>query len=211
MLKKYYKKIIFTLFVMLTLIVCIDFWVSKDVENQLYNDIQSMPYNRVGLLLGTSKFAKGGKQNLFYKYRINAAVALFKAGKIDFILVSGDNSDETYNEPKQMRKDLIKQGVPSNKIVLDYAGFRTLDSVVRCKKVFGVNEVTIISQQFHNERALFLANRRNINAIAFNAHKVPFNYAKTVFFREKFARIKLLWDVLTNKQPKFLGEKIIIK
>jgi SanA protein len=192
-------------------IICIDFWVSKDVENQLYNEIQSTPYNRVGLLLGTSKFAKGGKQNLFYKYRINAAVALFKSGKIDFILVSGDNSEETYNEPKQMRKDLIKRGVPSNRIVLDYAGFRTLDSVVRSKEVFGVNEVTIISQQFHNERALYLANRRNIKAIAFNAQKVSYAYSKMVFFREKFARVKLLWDILINKQPKFLGEKIIIK
>ena len=211
MLKKYYKIIFLLFIVLISVIICIDFWVSKDVENQLYNEIQSTPYNRVGLLLGTSKFAKGGKQNLFYKYRINAAVALFKSGKIDFILVSGDNSEETYNEPKQMRKDLIKRGVPSNRIVLDYAGFRTLDSVVRSKEVFGVNEVTIISQQFHNERALYLANRRNIKAIAFNAQKVSYAYSKMVFFREKFARVKLLWDILINKQPKFLGEKIIIK
>ncbi len=211
MLKKYYKIIFLLFIVVISVIICIDFWVSKDVENQLYNEIQSTPYNRVGLLLGTSKFAKGGKQNLFYKYRINAAVALFKSGKIDFILVSGDNSEETYNEPKQMRKDLIKQGVPSNRIVLDYAGFRTLDSVVRCKKVFGVNEVTIISQQFHNERALYLANRRNIKAIGFNAQKVSYTYSKLVFFREKFARVKLLWDILIHKQPKFLGEKIIIQ
>jgi len=210
-LKKYYKIIFLLFIVLISVIICIDFWVSKDVENQLYNEIQSTPYNRVGLLLGTSKFAKGGKQNLFYKYRINAAVALFKSGKIDFILVSGDNSEETYNEPKQMRKDLIKRGVPSNRIVLDYAGFRTLDSVVRSKEVFGVNEVTIISQQFHNERALYLANRRNIKAIAFNAQKVSYAYSKMVFFREKFARVKLLWDILINKQPKFLGEKIIIK
>jgi SanA protein len=210
-LKKYYKIFLLVIIFIISLIICIDFWVSKDVKNQLYNNIQSTPYNRVGLLLGTSKFAKGGKQNLFYKYRINAAVALYKSGKIDFILVSGDNSDETYNEPKQMRKDLIKQGIPSIKIVLDYAGFRTLDSVIRAKEVFGVNEVTIISQQFHNERAVYLANRRNLKAIAFNAQQVSFSYSKTVFFREKFARVKLIWDILINKQPKFLGEKIKIQ
>jgi SanA protein len=110
-----------------------------------------------------------------------------------------------------MRKDLIKQGIPSIKIVLDYAGFRTLDSVIRAKEVFGVNEVTIISQQFHNERAVYLANRRNLKAIAFNAQQVSFSYSKTVFFREKFARVKLIWDILINKQPKFLGEKIKIQ
>ena len=88
MLKKYYKIIFLLFIVVISVIICIDFWVSKDVENQLYNEIQSTPYNRVGLLLGTSKFAKGGKQNLFYKYRINAAVALFKSGKIDFIFAT---------------------------------------------------------------------------------------------------------------------------
>lgn len=136
---------------------------------------------------------------------------MFESGKIDFILVSGDNSNDNYNEPKLMRKDLIQQGVPSDKIILDYAGFRTLDSVIRCKKVFGVDEVTIISQQFHNERAFYIANRYKIKAIAFNAQKVSFSYSKSVYLREKLARVKLIWDIFIGKQPKFLGDKIQIK
>lgn len=211
MFKKHFKKIIVLVFFLIASIIFIDYWVANDVKNQMYHKVMDTPYNRVGLLLGTSKFAKGGKQNLFYKYRLNAAVALYQSNKIDFILVSGDNSNDNYNEPKQMRKDLIQAGVPSSKIILDYAGFRTLDSVVRCKEVFGVNEVTIISQQFHNERALYIANRKNIKAIAFNAQKVSFSYSKLVYFREKFARVKLIWDIITGKQPKFLGDKILIQ
>ena len=186
-------------------------YLIKHKSNTLvYNSIQEIPYNKVGLLLGTSKYVAQGQINLFYKHRIEAAHSLFTSGKIDYILVSGDNSTHYYNEPKKFKDDLISIGIPENRIILDYAGFRTLDSVVRAKKVFGENSITIISQRFHNERALFIASHNNIKAIAFNAQDVSRKYGLKVELREYFARVKVFIDILFNVQPKFLGNPIPI-
>jgi SanA protein len=109
----------------------------------------------VGLVLGTSQYLKNGYLNWYFKYRIEATVELYKKGKIDFILVSGDNSHKNYDEPTAFKNELIKRGIPADQIYLDYAGFRTLDSVVRAKEIFGQTSITIISQKFHNERAIY--------------------------------------------------------
>jgi SanA protein len=95
--------------------------------------------------------------------------------------------------------------------VLDYAGFRTLDSVVRCREVFSEDSITIISQEFHNQRALFIANKSGVNAIAFNAQEVSKNYSLKTCIREYFARVKCVLDIyILHTDPKFLGEKIKI-
>ena len=147
-------------------IVCSDGWVEYEAKDKNYDSVEEVPYNKVGLVLGTSKYSLQG-QNLFYRARIRAAVELFNAKKVDYLLISGDNGTKYYNEPKTIKQDLIANGIPSDRIVLDYAGFRTLDSVVRAKEVFQVKEMTIISQQFHNERALFIASTKDIKAVAF--------------------------------------------
>lgn len=185
--------------------------VKKTSADKTYNSTIEIPYNKVGLILGTSKTLSSGRINLYYKYRIEAAVALFKAERVDFILVSGDNSRKTYDEPSMIKDDLIKEGIPANKIYLDYAGFRTLDSVVRCKEIFGQESITIISQQFHNERAIYIANHKGINAIGFNAKNVTANYGFKTQLRERFARVKMVLDLTFGKKPKFLGDKIGIK
>lgn len=170
-----------------------------------------IPKNKVGLLLGTSPVSSYTKKaNPYYYYRIDAAVKLYKSGKIDRILISGDNSTETYSEPDMMKNDLVKRGVPSNHIYLDFAGFRTLDSVVRAKKVFKLNEFTIISQEFHNERAICLAQWYGIKAIGYNARDISKRKGIMVQIREIFARVKLVWDMIVNKQPRFLGDTIEI-
>lgn len=185
-------------------------WIQKSAVTKCYNTVKEIPENKVGLLLGTSKWAKGGR-NLFFQYRINAAVELFKAGKIKHILVSGDNHILEYNEAEDMQKALIENGIPDSCITLDYAGFRTLDSVVRCEKVFGQKKFTIISQPFHNERALFIAKGYKLNCVAFNAQDVPSNYSLKTRFREYFARVKCVLDIyILRTQPKFLGEKVSI-
>lgn len=184
--------------------------VKRTTSDQVYQSTQTIPYHKVGLLLGTGKILANGHINLYYQYRIEAAVQLFNAGKIDFILVSGDNSTEAYDEPTTMKEDLIKSGVPAHRIFLDYAGFRTLDSVVRCKAIFGQSDITIISQQFHNERAIYLANSKNIEAIGFNAKDVSTRYGFKTQLREKLARVKMLLDLVFGKSPKFLGKKINI-
>ncbi len=188
-----------------------DYWVTTKTKKQLYNSTAEIPHQKIGLLLGTAKYVANGKINLYYKYRIDAAVALFQSGKIDFVLISGDNSVKHYNEPETMMQDLIARGIPKHKIYLDYAGFRTLDSVLRCKEVFGENNITVISQPFHNQRAVYIANRKGLNAIAFNAKGVTTKYGYKTMLREKFARVKMMLDLTFGKKAKFYGDKIEIR
>ncbi len=183
--------------------------ITDSAKGKLYSDTTSVPFNRVGLLLGTSKFVNG-RNNPFFDYRIRAAADLLKAHKIKYLIISGDNSRKDYNEPAAMREDLIKAGVDSTVIYLDYAGFRTFDSVVRLKDIFGQDSVTIISQQFHNERAIYLAGKEGVYAIGFNAADVGSREGFTTELREKLARVKVFLDLWFGKKPKFLGSKISI-
>ncbi|WP_037348726.1 vancomycin high temperature exclusion protein [Sediminibacter sp. Hel_I_10] len=205
------KLLVLLIAIIVSGLILTNYWISYTASGRVYDTIAKIPKNKVGLLLGTSKYLTSGGINLYYTYRINAAVALYKADKIEFILISGDNSTKHYDEPSTFKDDLIAAGIPEEKIVLDYAGFRTLDSVVRAKAVFGQDAITIISQQFHNERAIYLAKNHDINAIAFNAQDVSGRYGLKVQLREYLARAKASMDLLFNVEPKFLGEKIEIK
>ena len=206
------KKIVIILSVLLVVSVLLpNYIIDVKTESYVYNSIDEIPKNKVGLVLGTSKWSRTGQVNLFFKYRIDAAVELYEKGKIEFILVSGDNALVEYNEPKSFKEELIKRGIPENKIFLDYAGFRTLDSVVRASKVFGQESYTVISQEFHNKRAVYIASLNNLNVIGFNAKDVNKNYGFKVYLREYLARTKVFVDILFNVEPKFLGPKIEIK
>ncbi len=177
-----------------------------------YFNTHEIPKNKVGLLLGTAKHLDRGRINKYYQGRVEAAIELFEAGRIDYILVSGDNGRKDYNEPEEFQQDLIEAGIPKDKIFLDYAGFRTLDSVIRAKEVFGQDKFTIISQPFHNERALYLAHQNDLDAIAYNATDYSGNLAKRVKLRERFAIVKAVLDVwVLRTQPKYLGKRIEIK
>lgn len=184
--------------------------IEANASGLTFNSVDEIQKNKVGLVLGTSKYLRDGRTNLFFLYRVQAAVELYNKGKIDYILVSGDNRHVSYNEPKEFRKELIKRGIPKEKIYLDYAGFRTLDSMVRAKEVFGLQEVTVISQQFHNERAIYIAKKNGLQAIGFNAQDVQGYSGFKVKTREALARTKVFLDLFMNVQPKFLGEKIAI-
>lgn len=184
--------------------------VSSSTKDQLFDEIDQVPHHKVGMVLGTSKHLNGGQLNYYFTYRIEAAAQLYHAGKIDFIVVSGDNSRENYNEPKDMEEALIERGVPKDRIYLDYAGFRTLDSVYRMQAIFNEDAFTIISQPFHNERAVYIANHLNLKTVGFNAQDVTRKYGFKTLLREKFARVKVLLDHFTDKKPKYLGPKILI-
>ncbi|MGV6828027.1 MAG: SanA/YdcF family protein [Flavobacteriales bacterium] len=184
-----------------------NYYIKKNAIGKLFSEIKKTPKNRVGLVLGTGKYANG-KISPYYLNRIEATVELFKAGKIDLVLVSGDNSHKNYNEPNYFKGDLIKKGIPEDKIVLDYAGFRTLDSIIRAKKVFGLQEFTIISQKFHNERAIYLAEEKGLSVIAFNAKDVKGSLKHRNTIREYFAKTKATLDIIFNTKSKFLGKKI---
>jgi SanA protein len=185
--------------------------IIQTTKSKIYTAMDTVPQKDVALLLGTSKYTVGGYTNLFFKYRIKAAVDLYNQGKVKHIIVSGDNSLQSYNEPREMLKALILLGIPDSVITLDFAGFRTLDSVVRCKKVFGQSKVIIVSQRFHIERALFIAEKYDMEAIGFAAQSPPERYSLSTHFREYFAKTKAVIDLyIIHKEPKFLGEKIQI-
>lgn len=170
-------------------------------DSLIYDDVTQIPENEYCLVLGTSKYVDSGELNLFFKYRIEAAVQLYKAGKVHRIIVSGDNGHSEYNEPEDMKNSLVDAGVPEEHILCDYAGFRTLDSVVRAKNVFGVSECTIVSQRDHCRRALFIASCKNIDAIGFEARNVSVRYYKRNLIREPAACLLAWLDV------KILGRK----
>ncbi|MFA7315014.1 MAG: ElyC/SanA/YdcF family protein [Candidatus Magasanikbacteria bacterium] len=207
-----FKKILlsFLILILLTIfsIIITDKIVEKNTENKTYNSLADIPHNKVGLLLGTSKFLVDGRVNAYYSYRIEATKKLFEAKKIDFVLVSGDNGTISYDEPTVIKKDLLESGIPTSSIFLDYAGFRTLDSIVRSKEIFGQNSITVISQKFHNERAIFIAEKKGIEAIGYNAQDVSTYFGLKTQLREKLARLKMMFDLLFHTQPKFFGEKL---
>src|SRR5215212_6327852 len=200
--------ILFLLFISMVSIYAANSIIINACKGKLYSNIEAIPYNKTGLLLGTGKFLSGGSVNPYYAYRLTAARDLIKTGKIKYLVISGDNSRKDYNEPQEMRNDLVRQGIDSTIIFLDYAGFRTFDSMIRLKEIFGQTSVTVISQPFHNERAIYIASKNGIDAIGFNAHDVGKNVGLKVQLREKFARVKVFIDQFFGKKPKYLGKKI---
>lgn len=187
-----------------------DAWINRSTRDQLYTDVSSIPARKVGLVLGASKNTSHGP-NLYFEYRMQAAAELYKAGKVKYLLVSGDNHREDYDEPTDMKAALMTLGVPDSCIYLDYAGFRTFDSMVRCREVFGEDTITVVSQQFHNQRALFIARHEDMDAIAYNAKEVHNSYSLKTRTREYFARVKCVLDLFVfHTKPHFLGEKIVV-
>ena len=207
---KWLKRIFYSGVALHLLVLLLNYKVKNDVKESMYDNITETPSKKVGLLLGTAKYVKGGWINLYYTHRITAAVELYKAGKIEYILISGDNGRESYDEPTLMKEDLMAAGIPESAIYLDYAGFRTLDSLVRCKIIFGELDILVISQQFHNERAVYIARARGIQAVAYNAQDVNAKYGFKTRIREYLARTKMFLDLWFGKEPKFLGEEIQI-
>ena len=178
--------------------------VVNNAKGKAFADIDSIKYSKIGLLLGTTPQARLTRvTNYFFIYRIDAAEQLFRAGKIEQILISGDeNSLDGINEPECMRDSLVARGVPASAIILDGKGYRTICSVVNANKMFGLKSFTIISQGFHNERALYLTEHLGLdveNIQAFNAKMPNSRRAYLTSIREYFARVKMFLDILTDK------------
>ena len=135
---------------------------------------------------------------------MEATAELYFAGKIAYVIVSGDNSRVGYDEPSQMADYLVELGIPRDKITLDYAGFRTLDSVIRAKKVFNCKELIIVSQKFHNQRAVYAAKQYGIAAVGYNARDVQSKWNIT-HLREIASKFLMILDLhVFNTKPKFL-------
>lgn len=185
--------------------------VIRAARGRTYSDPAAIPARHVGLVLGCSRFLPDGRRNSFFDNRIQAAATLIRAGKIRYLVVSGDNHVRGYDEPKDMKDSLVQAGVPADHIYCDFAGFRTMDSIVRAKEIFSQTEITVISQEFHNQRAIFIAQNRGVDVIAFNAPEVDAYYSVKTKCRESIARANMLLDLFVfHRGPKFLGEKVRI-
>jgi SanA protein len=206
---KWLKRIIIILLILSFSFFCIsNLWVVGSTKANVFTESDKLPEHRVALVLGTSNKTTAGLPNQFFERRMDTAAELYKIGKIDHFILSGDNRSMFYNEPIEMRKALVSRGVPVNAITLDYAGLRTLDSVVRSKEIFGQDKIIIITQPFHSYRALFISNYYNIDAVAMVASDPGLEISFKVRIREYFARTKAVLDLYILKtSPRFMGEK----
>lgn len=206
------KKVLKWALIALGLVFCVllasNIWVVKSTEEDVFTNFNDVPGATVALVLGTSNKLTNGLPNPFFNNRIATAATLYKEGKVTHFILSGDNRTIYYNEPSEMRKALLKWGVPDSVITLDYAGLRTLDSIVRCKEIFGQDKIIIITQPFHSYRALFISHYYNMDAVAIIAQEPIEEAAFKVYFREYFARTKAILDLYILKTaPHHLGEK----
>ncbi len=179
-------------------------WASRGL---IFSDVSQLPPTRVGLVFGTTDRIDG-RENLYFRYRIDAAENVWEAGKVETLIVSGDNRSRYYNEPQRMRDALVERGIPADRIVRDFAGLRTLDSVVRSKEIFGADTVLFISQRFHIERAIYLAKAHGLKAYGYEARDIESAAGLKTRLREVGARVKMWLDVnFLNTRPRHLGER----
>lgn len=203
-MNKFYKLLIYCLGSLITVIVTVTLVcyvvVSNNAKNRTYDDVESVPYNKTGLLLATSPITPQGAHNYYFDNRIRAAEELYKAGKIDYIIASGGDYRKTqrigFDEPKAILDSLVARGIPAERIILDYEGTRTIHSIAKAKEVYGIASLTVISQKYHNERAIYLADKYGLQAIGYNAEPSPIlpNRIKNSL-REYLARPKMFIDL----------------
>lgn len=199
------------IFVMILLTFLSHRAVELAAQERLFTHVTPVPKKKAALVPGCAKTVANGRRNSYFQFRIDAAAELFHAGKCEYLIVSGDNSRKNYDEPTDMQKALIGKGVPENRIYRDFAGFRTLDSIVRAKEIFGQDDIIVVSQPFHNKRAIFIAKRYGINAVGFNCEEVKSRVALKTNLREYPARAKMMLDLfLLDTKPRFLGPKIAL-
>ncbi len=204
-------KLVWLCLLILLTTALINLWIMQSAKPRNFDDVSKVPANDVGLLLGSSARVGSGHVNPHFRNRVEAAARLYHEGKIKHLLLSGDNHIAGYDEPTDMKDALLELGVPRSAMTLDYAGFRTLDSIARAKSVFGLSRLTIITDDFHSHRALFLSRSYGVEAVAFLSKPVPLEYSRMTRMREWLARVKAFLDVYALRtQPKFYGRKIEI-
>ncbi len=198
-IRKPLKYFLFLLVFFVLSIISFNFYIIQNNKKDIYYEASNTPIKKVGLVLGCIRTSH------FFKYRIEATAELYQKGLIEHILVSGDNHIKTYDEASDMKHRLIRLGIPPSKVTCDFAGFRTLDSVIRAKQIFGANSLIIISQEFHLYRALEIAKHHNIDAVGYSAINIENIYKDAADSREIYARCLAIIDLVVERKPKFLG------
>lgn len=176
-------------------------------SDRMYATVSDVPERQVVIVPGAAVLRSGELSAVFLD-RANAAITLYTAGKTASILISGDNGTEEHNEVDPAKRYMVSQGIPEEDIYLDHAGFDTYSTMYRAKEIFGVHSAVVATQSFHLPRSLFVARALGIDAVGYRSDNVPL--LDRNYIRESFARLKALWDVLVGREPKFLGERILI-
>lgn len=202
-------RLFFYLFAALFLFVVVaNLWIVLSTKSKVFSNDVEITNHEVALVLGTSHLLTDGTPNPFFNSRMEMSALLYKENRVKHFIVSGDNRTRYYNEPAEMRKALVRLGVPSSAITLDYAGLRTLDSIIRSKEIFGQQHITIVTQAFHSYRALFISNYYGIDAIAYVPQSAISSETETIQWREYLARAKAILDLYILKtSPRHLGQK----
>jgi len=210
------KRILFRVMILPLLVIGVfillcNLWVVLSTKSRVYDSIDEVKSNSIGLVLGTAKKVAPTSPNPHFEHRMAAATELFLQGKVKHLLVSGDGASIYYNEPRDMTAKLVSLKVPEEAISSDNSGYRTLDSIVRAKEIYGLDEVTIISDGFHVSRALFVARKLGLNAIAFSSEPVKLKYSLKARLREYLARVLVVLDLyIFDTQPDQLGDPVSI-
>jgi len=181
--------------------------ISRATDSFVFTELDDLPEREFALVLGTTPRLRNGNPNIYFDYRMDAAARLWRSGKVQRLILSGDNLDHRYDEPKYMRNALVERGVDEQVLVLDRAGVRTFDSVIRARVTYGIEDPIIVSQEFHNRRALYIARHFGIDAVGFNARDVGPDQGLRTKTREAFARVKTLLDLwILGTRPADLAE-----
>lgn len=210
MISKKYKKIAlysFTLF--MAAVVTVNLYIKSITEKNIYKSERDIPTSKVGIIFGAG--INGNNPSKYLKDRLDAGIHLYNTKKIQKILLSGDNGREEYDELTVMKNYCYQHGVDTTKIYIDYAGFDSYSTLYRAKKIFSIRNAVLISQEYHLNRAIYIAKEMGINSIGYSANQGQYKGYKYVCFREYFSRFKAFIDVLRNREPKFLGTKIPIE
>lgn len=207
---KLFKYSLLLILLIFVVVVSVNYHINSNSSKFIERKVSKVPECYTALVLGAFVY-RDGTPSYYLKDRLDAALKLYKSGKVKRFLLSGDHGTKSYDEVNNMKTYLMEHGIKQSEIFLDHAGFDTYDSMVRAKKVFGVDDVIIVTQEFHLPRAVYIARKKGLNAYGLIADKTKYRGLPHLKMREKLAKVKAFMDVTFNSSPKFLGKKIPIK
>lgn len=206
---KFRKYIIVIILFVIVSFTFINIYVNKQSKEFIYSKVDEVPECYTAIVLG-ALVSETGNPSSFLKDRLDVAVELYRQHKIKRFLLSGDHGRKTYDEVNSMKNYLISEGINTEDIFLDHAGFDTYSTMVRAKEVFEVDNAIIVTQEFHLPRAVYIARSKGINAFGIIADRQEYYSLIRLKMRESLAKVKAFAEVKINKKPKFLGNKIPI-
>ncbi|MFH6996086.1 vancomycin high temperature exclusion protein [Flavobacterium sp. FlaQc-48] len=207
-MKKYFRIALYLAIIGLVAIVSVNYYVKSSTKKHIYYSIKKFPKNDVGIIFGAG--INGDQPSKYLKDRLDAGISLYKANRINKILLSGDNGRDEYDELTVMKTYCFNHGVDTTKIFIDYAGFDTYSTMYRAKHIFKIKKATLISQEYHLNRAIYIGQKLGIKSVGYSANSGEYRGYKYVTFREYISVFKALFDVLRNREPRFLGNPIDI-